>query len=254
MHPGLKEKSCVACHDPHGNNSKRLLKVGEPPVLCLSCHEKLSAKIKGASYTHSPVLEKSACMNCHLAHTSESRVLLKSKETEVCLSCHSKAIALKDDRKIAGFADRLSHSRSVHKPIQEGKCSGCHDPHGGSRPKFLKESYALKLSTSYDQNDVALCFECHSTDLVTERTTTEATNFRMGPKNLHSVHLLQGSRSCRVCHDVHASSNAKLFNESMQFVGVQIPLKFEVTKTGGTCLTACHGWKSYDRVRFKNED
>jgi len=74
--------------------------------------------------------------------------------------------------------------------------------------------------------------------------TDEATGFRNGERNLHWVHVNKKTkgRTCRTCHEVHASKRPRLVAESVPFGkrGWRLPLNFEKTETGGSCQPGCH--------------
>jgi hypothetical protein len=56
-------------------------------------------------------------------------------------------------------------------------------------------------------------------------------------------------RTCRACHETHASSKAKHIRESVPFGsgGWMLPIKFEKLESGGSCSPGCHTPYSYDR-------
>jgi len=66
-----------------------------------------------------------------------------------------------------------------HGPIQQGNCTGCHDPHGTTKPFFLK---ALRSD---------LCFSCH------EELPAEFAR--------RVVHAPVAEGDCLACHDPHGS-------------------------------------------------
>ena len=55
-------------------------------------------------------------------------------------------------------------------------------------------------------------------------------------------------RTCRVCHEPHASDGEKLISkEGTQFGDWKIPMNFKITSTGGSCAPGCHRSFKYDR-------
>ena len=63
-----------------------------------------------------------------------------------------------------------------------------------------------------------LCFNCHAPDLVLQPQGTGLTGFRDGDKNLHWLHVnQQKGRTCRACHEVHASREPFHIRESVPF-------------------------------------
>jgi len=59
---------------------------------------------------------------------------------------------------------------------------------------------------------------CHKEALVTTGKTVTITNFRNGEINLHMLHVNQNKgRTCRACHDVHASDQEDHIREEFRF-------------------------------------
>jgi hypothetical protein len=58
------------------------------------------------------------------------------------------------------------------------------------------------------------------------------------------------SRSCRVCHQPHASNGEKLIDKEVMKFGVwTIPVNLTIAPTGGSCAPGCHQAFSYDREK-----
>lgn len=76
-----------------------------------------------------------------------------------------------------------------------------------------------------------------------------ATGFRDGDRNLHYLHVnrQKKGRSCRACHDMHASTQPFQLRERVKFGRWLMPLNFKKTETGGSCSTGCHKLRVYDR-------
>jgi len=246
LHKVTQEKSCIACHEPHGAqdcHAKSLLKLNPTFDLCLSCHTELKDKVH---LSHGQVLtDKKGCLNCHESHFSEHKKLLKAPAGQLCLDCHQNSLSKKDGSKIDRVEKLPPLNGSSHKPVFEGECQACHDPHGSVKTAFLKHEYT--------NDDFALCMSCHKSALASEPETLDATGFRNGKKNLHHLHLNNRIKieGCRTCHEVHSSTQQQLIRTQMNFGGTEwkLPLRFTRTAEGGTCATACHGEKSYDRFK-----
>ena len=57
-------------------------------------------------------------------------------------------------------------------------------------------------------------------------------------------------RTCRICHEPHASNGEKLISkEGAQFGEWKIPINFKITSTGGSCAPGCHREFKYDRKK-----
>jgi predicted CXXCH cytochrome family protein len=136
----------------------------------------------------------------------------------------------------------------LHGPIADGKCTPCHEPHGGPNAKLLVREFPVTPYVPYTDQEYALCFGCHKRDLVQYADTSFATGFRDGERNLHFVHVNQPKgRNCVLCHDVHGGTSPKLIAASVPFGKWSLPIKFVKTDTGGSCAPGCHKPQVYDR-------
>jgi len=231
VHKPFEKSSCLACHDPHGGATRELLAAESAGKLCLDCHSIPEEKV-----VHPPVRE-GKCATCHVSHQSDQAALLRKPEAEVCAECHG------------ALAKKIAEAKVVHKPVREG-CQGCHWAHASPNIKLLLFPYAAGFYAPYDETSYALCFHCHARDLFAE-PESKLTGFRNGDRNLHYVHVHgeEKGRTCRVCHDAHASNAPKLMAASVPYGpgGWRLPVGFEPTPTGGKCASGCHATKSYDR-------
>ena len=232
LHKPVAQGLCYACHMPHSSDNKALLKA-PTPALCFGCHPK---EHFSGLHTHKPVANGD-CLACHDPHQSDGKSLLRRQGGELCLGCH--------DRKLAV-------GKSVHRPVAQGDCVGCHAVHGSPYRKILKADMPQELYRPFGTDAFPLCFTCHDPKLVTEVTTETATNFRNGDRNLHSVHVNKAGkgRSCKICHNPHASAQDRLINpKAPGFGSWEIPIRFDATPTGGGCSVGCHRTFRYDRVK-----
>ena len=232
LHKPVAQGLCYACHMPHSSDNKALLKA-PTPALCFGCHPK--AHFTGL-HTHQPVA-KGDCLACHDPHQSEGKALLRRQGGKLCLGCHDPKLAV---------------GKSVHAPVAKGDCVGCHAVHGSPYRKILKADMPQELYRPFGTDAFPLCFTCHDPKLVSEVTTETATNFRNGDRNLHSVHVNKAGkgRSCKICHNPHASAQDRLINPKAPGFGTwEIPIRFYTTATGGGCSVGCHRTFRYDRVK-----
>lgn len=233
VHPAL-EGGCGSCHDPHGAANPKLLATAGS-ALCFQCHDEIGATVSKASVPHAPVQGDKACAACHSPHASEYPKLLLKPEGETCLGCH-KAIVPKA-------------ATVLHGPIQDGRCTPCHEPHGGANARLLKVGFQTDPYVPYTAQSFALCFGCHKRELLQFPDTSFATGFRDGTRNLHYLHVNnpQKGRSCALCHEMHASTAPRLIADSVPFGQWKLPLNFVKTDSGGSCAPGCHQPYSYDR-------
>ena len=232
-------EDCGKCHDPHGTDYKAQL-ISPQPKLCKDCHAKIHPEvfkdIATAKYDHKPVKE-GHCTACHTPHSSNFRAQLKKSLPGLCFSCH------------VDLGDYVKECKFYHGPVQEGDCDACHKPHGSLFTKLLNKYFPPEFYTPYDEHKYDLCFECHNKDIARDQRTTTLTNFRNGDYNLHYLHVhRQKGRSCKACHDPHASVQPKHIRLEVPFGAWSYPIHFKTTKTGGSCVVGCHKPQKYDRV------
>jgi predicted CXXCH cytochrome family protein len=233
LHKPVAEGKCTDCHMHHSSDNKSLLK-DPPPVLCFRCHDK--KRYSGASHSHQPVAN-GQCLLCHDAHQADGPSLLRKPGSNLCFMCHDPKLAV---------------GKSVHGPVKTGECVKCHKPHGSDYRKILIADYPTVLYKPFSTDAWPLCFTCHNPALAGEATTTTATNFRNGDRNLHSVHVNRAGkgRACRMCHNPHASDQDRLiFSHAPGFGSWDIPIHYTKTETGGSCSVGCHRTFYYDRVK-----
>lgn len=227
-HPPVAQGKCLSCHDPHQSEGTNLLRK-QGADLCFGCHPQ---KQFTASHAHPPVAQ-GKCLSCHDPHRGDGPKQLRKQGGGLCFRCHDA---------------KLAQGKSVHPPVARGECSSCHSVHGSPHRQILKADYPSRLfNLNFSKADFQLCFSCHTPEMFTAKKTTTATNFRNGDLNLHAVHVGQG-RSCRICHNPHASAQDKLINpKSPAFGGWEIPIGYTRAETGGGCSVGCHRIYRYDR-------
>lgn len=232
----VAQKDCKTCHRTHDSDYKNLL-TKALPLLCLDCHGEIQKKSMAANFKHGALTKGQACVNCHSPHFSSKAKLLRKKTADLCYSCH-------DDLK-----KEIANSKFKHGPVADKNCSACHQTHGSKFPKLLDNYFPADLYSPYDPKKYAFCFNCHQQEIVQDKETDIFTNFRNGKINLHYLHVnkkIKG-RTCRTCHAVHASNNKDHIREELPFGSWKVPIHFNKTKTGGSCVTGCHKKYSYDR-------
>lgn len=230
------KKGCQSCHNPHSAAKPGLLSADARKALCLTCHKKMAEYIKTVKRPH-PAVESAGCTGCHNAHTSDNAPLLNAKVSELCASCHKEK---KEELK----------SRFQHGPVRLSECQACHNPHGSDNPNVLVTYFPSEFYNPYKEGLYALCFSCHDVNIARDARTTKLTNFRNGDQNLHYIHVhSEKGRSCKACHQVHASNQEKHVREKVPFGSWFLPISFRKTASGGSCNVGCHNPKAYDRVR-----
>jgi predicted CXXCH cytochrome family protein len=244
------EGDCRQCHEVHASDYAMQLKQA-PLELCESCHKPVKQQIADAKFKHSAVEKGAACMNCHTPHGSALAKLTKDNLGTACLTCHDKPQTTADKRVVLAVPEVANKNLSQHGPIRDGNCSGCHSLHGGQVSRLLAKPYPETFYEAFDVNKYALCFSCHDKALVLEPKTTGLTQFRNGEDNLHFLHVnrTEKGRSCRACHATHASTHEAHVRDSVPYGKWELPINFQPTKTGGSCMPGCHKEAPYDREK-----
>jgi predicted CXXCH cytochrome family protein len=259
VHQPVKDGNCGICHDPHTSNYKfRLTDSGAN--LCLFCHDDMIT-VMTQGYTHTPLIE-SGCTGCHNPHAGDDRLRLRENPEDLCFTCHK-------DKK-----DEIANYTVKHQPSIDGKCTECHSPHASSKKYQLLDEIDFLCYTCHEDEGVWKAMEfqhgpvaqgnctachnplCHKEAMITVEQTETVTSFRNGEVNLHSLHVKQKKgRTCRACHEIHASDIEHHMREEFQFGQMNIPMYYFKTSTGGRCIPGCHKERGYDRLNMViNED
>lgn len=121
QHKPFKNRECTACHV---QGSAKLKSVGSE--ICINCHES-SLKSFNKIYSHlTSSKNPNMCIECHGAHGSDGKGLLKDTESRVCYACHQ-------DTKARVVASKFTHSTL-------GNCSSCHAAHGSNNRYFMSSA------------------------------------------------------------------------------------------------------------------
>jgi predicted CXXCH cytochrome family protein len=154
------------------------------------------------------------CEKCH-GHSVQNPVL-KLPQKELCLQCHQK-----------NFPQPVAVQ---HKPVENGECASCHDPHRSPNKKLLRKTGNALCVTCHKEKDAAAlapvvhaplqmegCIECHlphggpnafltkkpGKDLCYECHDDFTTKGKF-------IHAPVQSGDCVICHEPHATKNQKL--------------------------------------------
>jgi predicted CXXCH cytochrome family protein len=235
VHEPVGEK-CVSCHDPHSNNAKFMLPEN-PPVLCFGCHQGIETAMN-SSFGHEPVAN-GKCGECHNSHASDNPRLFPLPQADLCFSCHLE------------LSTYVSVQTYKHGPVRQGDCNACHDPHGSENFRILKKYFPEEFYKPYSDENYAICFECHNRQIAHDAETKTLTDFRDNERNLHYLHVNKDvkGRSCKACHEAHASNQQKHIRKSVPFgkVSWELPVTYTKTENGGSCVVGCHAPKDYGR-------
>jgi len=233
IHQPVQEK-CTNCHDPHSNVARYML-VADVPQLCIKCHEDLAAT---PEVTHPPVVS-GECESCHNVHASDYPRLTPEPLNEMCFTCHDV------------LGQQVAASEYKHGPVKDGDCNACHNPHGSANYRLLKKFFPHEFYMPYNTENYAMCFECHNKNIALDSETTTLTDFRDGDVNLHYLHVNKPvkGRSCKACHQAHATNQQKHIRTSVPYGSVnwELPVSYTKLEDGGKCVVGCHAPKEYHR-------
>lgn len=249
--------TCHACHvrPPRGGGlSHHLAAAGSAPAAdanCLACHDDVKNRVEHAACVHGPASTSAGCAACHPTSQGLSPRPTRDSQRELCLGCHDRPIDGGRGRPLADIAALLAENPNHHGPVRDGHCSACHDPHASPHERLLVGEYTPGFYAAFDLSQYELCYSCHNDKQVLSESGTMLTGFRQGDLNLHWLHVnREKGRTCRACHEVHASDRPFHLRESVPFgnSGWMLPINYERTTDGGSCAPGCHAAKAYDRT------
>ncbi len=241
------EDDCTDCHNPHSGPAPNMLRA-EGRKLCDECHDDIVSIAEDSAVDHAPATTEDECVTCHSPHAGNSAPNLRKPQRELCLGCHDRRV--KSGRETLQDIEAWLRENDVwHKPVIEDDCSGCHNPHGSEHFRLLKEPFPARFYTSFEVGKYALCFSCHEKTVVTTKKTRSLTGFRNGDVNMHFLHVNREKRgrSCRACHEMHASEQPLHISERVPYGRWMMPINYDKSETGGSCRPGCHDLKGYDR-------
>ena len=177
-HARLSPATCASCHgegEKHAaEGEKNLITVPKGPSgakACLSCHGGSREFSLAGTGAHASASVN--CTDCHSIHApaASNRALLRASPGAECVFCHP---AQKGE-----FGKPFAH----HLGRGGMSCFSCHNPHGGTGERSLKETTAGELP----------CLTCHAE--------------KRGPFVFQHVNGMTGN--CMSCHEPHGSDNPK---------------------------------------------
>jgi predicted CXXCH cytochrome family protein len=177
--------ACVACHNPHGGNEPRMLRISGRQ-LCLTCHRDMDTRFTNARFRHQALA--TGCTECHSPHSSEQHYELKAAVPVLCAKCHEKTTHEQETAKVK------------HSPVTEAPaCMNCHNPH-------LSENDHLLLSEEPDT-----CLRCHDEPIKIGQNELEPMGQLLAANPRQ--HGPMQSKECSGCHKSHGSSNFRLLTD-----------------------------------------
>lgn len=248
IHKPVREK-CTNCHSPHAGDYKYNFKADGLQELCFGCHKDKKEWTASVKVKHGGLETDKKCLACHDPHVSDYARQLVKAPMDVCLMCHDKPLQA-PDKKLLDMKTYLAQNKDWHGPIRQKDCSACHNTHGSNNFRILRKYFPPVFYAPFDPKNYELCFNCHEKTLVLDAKTTTLTGFRNGDQNLHFVHVNKAikGRTCRACHDAHATNNPKHIRDAVPFGAWGLPVGFQKNANGGSCLPGCHQKFQYNRI------
>jgi len=177
-HARLIAASCASCHGDGAKHAaegeKSLISVPKGAAgakTCLTCHGRTKTFTHAGSGPHATAAVN--CTDCHSVHAPAAGnvALLRAASGAECAPCHP--------AQAREFAKPFAH----HLGRASMTCYSCHNPHGGSGERGLKETISGELP----------CLTCHPE--------------KRGPFVFQHVNGVNGN--CLSCHEPHGSNNPK---------------------------------------------
>lgn len=163
LHEALNDsKSCIACHNPHSSDVKKLL-VTKRKDLCLSCHNKsvvtktkttinFDKLMKTSNVLHPPF--EDCQKTCHNPHASQDSRLLDlpfpsnnyvpavPDSFALCWECHGSDMIEKPKTKGATeFRNGETNLHFTHVNGEKGRsCMLCHNPHATNNQHLIRDN------------------------------------------------------------------------------------------------------------------
>jgi DmsE family decaheme c-type cytochrome len=123
--------TCSDCHNPHGSNTKSLLKRNSVNETCFNCHAE-----KRGPFLWQHTSANDDCMNCHQPHGSNAAPLLKVRAPWLCQRCHAE-VANHPGNIYSGAQLPGTPIGGNNPPVQVAfrGCVNCHQQvHGSNHP------------------------------------------------------------------------------------------------------------------------
>jgi DmsE family decaheme c-type cytochrome len=154
------ELACTSCHSIHDNQHDKLV-LDDEGNYCLTCHTEVKADFKMRS-SHPLNSGNIRCVSCHPV-TGIAGPHMTAGLNWTCQNCH--------DDKAGPFP--FEHPVTFDHLVEGGGCVECHNPHGSSNDRLLK------------QPESGLCLQCHGIPPL-HRTQHSGLGIKMACVDCHS--------------------------------------------------------------------
>lgn len=176
--------SCHSIHDPHGGGP---LLGAEQRQVCYACHGEIRVRFE-MPFRHRVNEGVMECSDCHNPHGSPVATWRTAHSPRMV------SAAFGNDQPCTGcHADKRGPFVFEHAPVRVEGCQSCHDPHGSTNARMLRQPSVF-----------VMCLECHS-DVVGFGTRGEGIP---GPSAYFHDLSDPAFRECVLCHSRIHGSNA----------------------------------------------
>lgn len=223
---------CVDCHNPHRVKSANKLE----GMRGIGLNGSVVENVRNDSSSAGLSQQFTVCLRCHgdtytsaLPTTLASGLTPSNKRAEFQTTNSAYHPVGGPGRNLSANlnAQLMPNGLSVNATI---RCTDCHNsnayaittgrvvptsgnpsgPHGSTNPSILRANYRSTLGvSSYNANNFALCFRCHSESALLGTSTNFYDDIK-GKGNLHQVHLddriSKTGATCKSCHyNIHSN-------------------------------------------------
>lgn len=274
---------CSNCHATHDGKGQGLINQQDQKELCYLCHDaggqsqfdvadQFGTDAPYAVSHHKVPEGTMQCSDCHNPHDGGkdingneihwTRLLSSSADpsshggNQFCLSCHQ---TTQGDTKAINSAtypaDGVGHNNSSFiingttpfnpESGSDIRCAGCHEQHGSTQEKLLKDKIGDNDQTPSGNNN-SLCFKCHADASQDNRFSGQSvyTNELKNPHSLSTSGKTNASfpgvngraGQCANCHDPHGSSYG---TSGVSMKTLRAPYNDGKTSYSGADFTLC---------------
>ncbi|UCG51939.1 MAG: cytochrome c3 family protein [Candidatus Latescibacterota bacterium] len=216
IHPPYANSNCQICH--HNHSTRPGLLSAPMNDVCSRCHRE-QVSLVDAAVPHPPAQDE-PCTMCHVPHGGDYAGLLNESQDALCYSCHE----LEDlvTAKQGMPQTEAEDEPFLHRPVEDGRCRDCHNPHGAEVKGLL------------EREEEKLCYGCHADEKV---------SFAKG-----NTHKPVAEGKCNTCHSPHGTTGKDLVKTSETILCAQCHDLNEASAKGAhkgfdvtnVKCTACH--------------
>jgi len=199
VHFPVSSGKCWDCHNPHGSDSKGMIRAlpaeGDWASFCQLCHGDLVTENLQKSVVHAPFAGVE-CLSCHVPHNSVHGGLLVAEVNTLCGECHDVSTAewQSTHREKHAIGLPCSDCHTAHASDTKGLLDeATHDPFAGGECELCHTLPDTSGTVVFEEGTGAgeVCGACH--DDIVEMTSSKY------------PHAAVEADNCDNCHNSHSS-------------------------------------------------